>query len=136
MRRSSRRRSPSAGDEELYVATRHPLGFVRVSLTTAVVPASADNGKRETVALSTAYSLLIPGVTNPRLAGFIMSMMSPIARAAIETGSHFERPKTTMLATPTKPAERKITEGGFQIRARAIAQCHGSVQRIGLTRIR
>ena len=31
---ASRRFSASAGDEELYVAQRHPLGYVRVSLTT------------------------------------------------------------------------------------------------------
>jgi signal transduction histidine kinase/HAMP domain-containing protein len=31
---SARRQSASAGDEELYVAVKHPLGFVRVSLTT------------------------------------------------------------------------------------------------------
>jgi signal transduction histidine kinase len=31
---SSRRRSASAGDEELYVAVRHPSGTVRVSMTT------------------------------------------------------------------------------------------------------
>ena len=31
---SSRRKSASAGDEELYVAIRHPLGTVRVSMTT------------------------------------------------------------------------------------------------------
>jgi signal transduction histidine kinase len=30
----SRRHSASAGDDELYVAQRHPLGYVRVSLTT------------------------------------------------------------------------------------------------------
>jgi signal transduction histidine kinase len=30
----SRRHSASAGDDELYVARRHPLGYVRVSLTT------------------------------------------------------------------------------------------------------
>ena len=30
----SHRRSASAGDDELYVAQRHPLGYVRVSLTT------------------------------------------------------------------------------------------------------
>jgi signal transduction histidine kinase len=32
-----RRRSVSAGDDELYVAIRHPLGFVRVSITTATM---------------------------------------------------------------------------------------------------
>jgi signal transduction histidine kinase len=31
---ASRRHSASAGDDELYVAQRHPLGYVRVSLTT------------------------------------------------------------------------------------------------------
>jgi signal transduction histidine kinase len=31
---SALRRSASAGDEELYVAIRHPLGYVRVSITT------------------------------------------------------------------------------------------------------
>ena len=31
---SSLRHSASAGDDELYVAQRHPLGYVRVSLTT------------------------------------------------------------------------------------------------------
>ncbi|MFL5618839.1 MAG: ATP-binding protein [Gemmatimonadaceae bacterium] len=31
---ASRRHSASAGDDELYVARRHPLGYVRVSLTT------------------------------------------------------------------------------------------------------
>jgi signal transduction histidine kinase len=31
---STRRHSASAGDDELYVAQRHPLGYVRVSLTT------------------------------------------------------------------------------------------------------
>ena len=33
-RGTSRRHSVSAGDDEIYVAIRHPLGFVRVSLTT------------------------------------------------------------------------------------------------------
>ncbi|HET7372397.1 MAG TPA: ATP-binding protein [Gemmatimonadaceae bacterium] len=32
---TSMRRSPSAGDDEIYVAVRHPLGYVRVSVTTA-----------------------------------------------------------------------------------------------------
>lgn len=35
---------------------------------------SAENGSSETVALSTLYSLIIPGSVKPRLAGFIMSM--------------------------------------------------------------
>ena len=32
---TSMRRSPSAGDDEIYVAVRHPLGYVRVSVATA-----------------------------------------------------------------------------------------------------
>ena len=32
---TSMRRSPSAGDDEIYLAVRHPLGYVRVSVTTA-----------------------------------------------------------------------------------------------------
>jgi signal transduction histidine kinase len=44
---SARRRSASAGDEELYVATRHPLGFVRVSLTTARLDAVVDGARRD-----------------------------------------------------------------------------------------
>ncbi|HSQ28692.1 MAG TPA: ATP-binding protein [Gemmatimonadaceae bacterium] len=32
---TSMRRSPSAGDDEIYFAVRHPLGYVRVSVTTS-----------------------------------------------------------------------------------------------------
>ena len=32
---TSMRRSPSAGDDEIYLAVRHPLGYVRVSVATA-----------------------------------------------------------------------------------------------------
>lgn len=44
---SSRRRSASAGDEELYVAVKHPLGFVRVSLTTTRLDAVVDGAQRD-----------------------------------------------------------------------------------------
>lgn len=44
---SARRRSASAGDDELYVALRHPLGFVRVSLTTARLDAVVDGAQRD-----------------------------------------------------------------------------------------
>jgi signal transduction histidine kinase len=44
---SARRRSASAGDEELYVAVRHPLGFVRVSLTTARLDAVVGGAQRD-----------------------------------------------------------------------------------------
>ena len=44
---SARRRSASAGDEELYVAAKHPLGFVRVSLTTARLDAVVGGAQRD-----------------------------------------------------------------------------------------
>ncbi len=43
----SLRRSASAGDEELYVAVRHKLGFVRVSLTTQRLDAVVDGAQRD-----------------------------------------------------------------------------------------
>ena len=47
------------------------------------VPASAANGSHATVSALTRYSMRIPGVTNPRLAGFMMSMISArLSRAA------------------------------------------------------
>jgi two-component system phosphate regulon sensor histidine kinase PhoR len=44
---SARRQSASAGDEELYVAVRHPLGFVRVSITTTRPDAVVDGAQRD-----------------------------------------------------------------------------------------
>ena len=43
----ARRRSTSAGDEELYVAVRAPLGVARVSLPTARLEASFDDAQRD-----------------------------------------------------------------------------------------
>ena len=47
------------------------------------VPVSAKNGTSEAVALGTPYSLTMPGMVKPRLAGFIMSMISAITSTAI-----------------------------------------------------
>ena len=44
---SARRRSSSAGDEELYVAIRHPFGVVRVSLTTARLDLVVGGAQRD-----------------------------------------------------------------------------------------
>lgn len=44
---SGRRRSASAGDEELYVAIRHPLGFVRVSLATTRLDGVVAGARRD-----------------------------------------------------------------------------------------
>lgn len=54
---ASRRRSASAGDEELYVATRHPLGFVRVSLTTTRLEEVVGGAQRD-VLMSGVVALL------------------------------------------------------------------------------
>lgn len=44
---SALRHSTSAGDDELYVAVRHPLGFVRVSLTTRRLDAVVSGARRD-----------------------------------------------------------------------------------------
>jgi two-component system, OmpR family, phosphate regulon sensor histidine kinase PhoR len=44
---SSLRHSASAGDDELYVAVKHPLGVVRLSLTTARLEAVIDGARRD-----------------------------------------------------------------------------------------
>ena len=53
---SARRRSTSAGDEELYVAVRHPLGVVRVSISTARLDAVV-RGAQEDVLVSGLVAL-------------------------------------------------------------------------------
>jgi two-component system phosphate regulon sensor histidine kinase PhoR len=42
-----RRKSVSAGDDELYVAIRHPLGFVRVSISTATLRDIVSGARRD-----------------------------------------------------------------------------------------
>ncbi len=44
---SSMRRSASAGDDELYVAVRHPMGIVRVSLSTRRLDAVVNGAQRD-----------------------------------------------------------------------------------------
>jgi signal transduction histidine kinase len=46
----SRRRSASAGDDEVYVAVRHPLGFVRVSISTATLRDIVAGAQRDVLA--------------------------------------------------------------------------------------
>jgi len=46
-RGSALRHSVSAGDDELYVAVRHPLGFVRVSLTISRLEAVVSGARRD-----------------------------------------------------------------------------------------
>ncbi|MDB4890664.1 MAG: phoR [Gemmatimonadetes bacterium] len=47
---SALRQSASAGDEELYVAVRHPLGFTRVSITTARLESVVNGAQRDVLA--------------------------------------------------------------------------------------
>ena len=45
-----RRRSASAGDDELYVAVRHQLGFVRVSISTVTLRGIVSGARRDVLA--------------------------------------------------------------------------------------
>lgn len=57
-----RRRSASAGDDELYVAIRHPLGFVRVSIGTATLRDIVSGARRDVLVaglIALAGSLLL-----------------------------------------------------------------------------
>jgi len=47
---SARRQSASAGDEELYVAIRHPLGYVRVSITTRRIEDVVSGAQKDVLA--------------------------------------------------------------------------------------
>ena len=55
---SARRVSPSAGDEELYVAVPAPLGFARVSITTEVVDEIVGRARRDVLLASLASIIL------------------------------------------------------------------------------
>jgi signal transduction histidine kinase len=54
---ASRRHSASAGDDELYVAQRHPLGYVRVSITTRTLDEIVRGAQRD-VLISGLLALL------------------------------------------------------------------------------
>jgi len=55
---SADRRSPSAGDKELYVAVRSPFGVTRVSISTASLDAIVARGRRD-VLISGFVALLV-----------------------------------------------------------------------------
>jgi signal transduction histidine kinase len=56
---SARRRSASAGDEELYVAVRHPLGVVRASITTARLDAVVAGAQHDVLVGGVAGLLMV-----------------------------------------------------------------------------
>lgn len=58
---SARRVSPSAGDEEFYVAVRAPLGVARVSLPTDAVEAVFERARRD-ILLAGAIALILAGL--------------------------------------------------------------------------
>ena len=71
---SSRRMSPSTGEEQLYVAVKAPLGFARVSVTTKTVEELFERARRG-VLLAGAISFLLASI----LAGlFARSVSRPI----------------------------------------------------------
>lgn len=70
--------------EESSMAARRPYRSASAPHTKepTTVPASAAKGSQATVATPMPYSARIPGVTKPRLAGFMISMISARASKA------------------------------------------------------
>jgi len=72
--------------EESNMEARRPYKSASAPQTNepVTVPASAANGSQATVCRPTPYSTRMPGVTKPRLAGFMMSTMSArLSKAAM-----------------------------------------------------
>ena len=82
--------APSAGSAaSVTTVTSRTVGHATLLRLPRIAPAAvavaravAVLGSQATVAVSTPYSLCIPGVTKPRLAGFMMSTMRASARIA------------------------------------------------------
>src|SRR5258708_11950916 len=76
---------PTNITDERRIEARRPKRSASAPQTNdpTAVPMSAENGSSATVARSTPYSARIPGVTNPRLAGFMTSMTRATASTAI-----------------------------------------------------
>ena len=73
----SRRTSASAGDEELYVAVRAPLGAARVSLGIASIEAAADGARRDVLVAglaSLAIAMLLAVVFSRQISRPIVSL--------------------------------------------------------------
>jgi signal transduction histidine kinase len=88
-----RRRSASAGDDELYVAIRHPLGFVRVSIGTATMRDIVSGARRDVLAaglIAVAGSLLLALLFSRSVTGPIVELRD-VARA-IAAGDLDRRP--------------------------------------------
>jgi signal transduction histidine kinase len=90
---SARRLSPSAGDRELYVAVRTPLGFARVSLPTTSLDAIVAAARRD-VAVAGLAALLVAMVLSWF---FAQSVSKPVAELsdvtrALAAGDFSRRP--------------------------------------------
>ena len=90
---SARRRSASAGDEELYVAIRHPRGFVRVSLTTTRLDGVVDGAQRDVLVsgLAALIGVLVLSVIFARSISQPVVELRDVARA-IAGGDLTRRP--------------------------------------------
>jgi signal transduction histidine kinase len=90
---SSRRRSASAGDEELYVAVRADRGFARVSLTTASLNAIVGQARRD-VAVAGLLALAVAALLSWLFAQTVSKPvveLSGVARA-LAAGDFSRRP--------------------------------------------
>ncbi len=76
---------PTNITDDSRIEARRPKMSARAPQTIdpATVPVRAANGSQATVALPTPYSLIMPGTTKPRLAGFMMSMTRAITSTSI-----------------------------------------------------
>lgn len=90
---SSRRRSPSAGNEELYVAVRAPLGVARVSLATTSLDAIVSSARRD-VAVSGLIALLVAIVLSWLFARSVSQPVVELASVArgLAAGDFSQRP--------------------------------------------
>lgn len=90
---TARRRSPSAGDEELYVAVRAGTGFARVSLATTSLSAIVGEARRD-VALAGLGAILVAGLLSwffARTVSQPVAELSDVARA-LAAGDFSRRP--------------------------------------------
>ena len=108
---SSTRRSPSAGDQELYVALRTPLGVTRVSLPLTSLNAILSAARRD-VALSGLVALIVAVVLSWFFARSVsrpIVELSEVARA-LAAGDFSRRPAR---AAPGEVGELAVAVGGL-----------------------
>ena len=93
---TSRRLSPSAGDEEQYVAVRAALGVARVSVTTSIVEQSFDRARRDVLAaggVALVISMIIAGLFSRGVSRPIVELRD--VAQAMAGGDLARRPRIT-----------------------------------------